>query len=164
MTRPGLTVRDSQILDLLLAGVPKSHITERGLYQRAWNAADVERVAARQVIPKQEAGRWTVPTLRDKTRTVTIPPRLADILAGCCEGLTNKQIGTRLFITEDTVKTHMRRLLRALEANDRAHAVALACSGQVDVVISGYTKRACSQPVDETVHSDTEIVDGLGVA
>lgn len=48
------------------------------------------------------------------------------VLQGMAEGLSNKDIGARLFISEDTVKTHARRLFRRIGARDRAHAVAIA--------------------------------------
>ncbi|MEY9937340.1 DNA-binding NarL/FixJ family response regulator [Streptacidiphilus sp. MAP5-52] len=58
----------------------------------------------------------------------TLPP-LADrerqVLDGMSRGLDNAAIGRELFISEDTVKTHARRLFRKLRARDRAHAVAL---------------------------------------
>jgi DNA-binding CsgD family transcriptional regulator len=43
-----------------------------------------------------------------------------------CEGQSNAEIGRGLFLSEDTVKTHARRLFRKLGAADRAHAVAIA--------------------------------------
>ena len=42
------------------------------------------------------------------------------------EGKSNAEIGRELFVSEDTVKTHARRLFRKLGARDRAHAVAAA--------------------------------------
>ena len=42
------------------------------------------------------------------------------------EGLTNGEIAQRLFLGENTVKTHLRKLYELIGANDRAHAVALA--------------------------------------
>jgi DNA-binding NarL/FixJ family response regulator len=42
------------------------------------------------------------------------------------QGLTNREIGARLFVSEDTVKTHVRRIIAALEAKDRTNAAALA--------------------------------------
>jgi hypothetical protein len=44
----------------------------------------------------------------------------AQILA---DGKSNAEIGRDLFVSEDTVKTHARRLFRKLGARDRAHAV-----------------------------------------
>jgi DNA-binding NarL/FixJ family response regulator len=40
------------------------------------------------------------------------------------EGKSNGEIGRELFLSEDTVKTHARRLFRKLGVNDRAQAVA----------------------------------------
>ena len=40
-------------------------------------------------------------------------------------GRSNAEIGKELFLSEDTVKTHARRLFRKLEAADRAQAVAV---------------------------------------
>lgn len=41
-------------------------------------------------------------------------------------GLTNKEIGVELGITEDTVKSHLRGVLRKLNARDRAEAASIA--------------------------------------
>ncbi|MQM26974.1 hypothetical protein GFD30_15545 [Glycomyces sp. NEAU-7082] len=43
-----------------------------------------------------------------------------------CEGLTNAEIGQRLHVSEDTVKTHAKRMYNKLGARDRAQAVARA--------------------------------------
>jgi len=51
--------------------------------------------------------------------------RELEVLAGMCAGRSNSEIGRSLFLSEDTVKTHARRLFRKLGAVDRAHAVAL---------------------------------------
>jgi two-component system, NarL family, response regulator DevR len=39
------------------------------------------------------------------------------------EGLTNKEIATRLYLSEQTVKNHLRRMLRKAGASDRLEAV-----------------------------------------
>jgi DNA-binding NarL/FixJ family response regulator len=41
------------------------------------------------------------------------------------EGRSNAEIGRELYVSEDTVKTHARRLFRKLGAADRAQAVAV---------------------------------------
>ena len=51
--------------------------------------------------------------------------RELQVLRGMSQGKSNGQIGRELFLSEDTVKTHARRLFRKLEVNDRAQAVAL---------------------------------------
>jgi DNA-binding NarL/FixJ family response regulator len=41
------------------------------------------------------------------------------------QGMSNAEIGRELYLSEDTVKTHARRLFRKLGVGDRAQAVAL---------------------------------------
>lgn len=40
-------------------------------------------------------------------------------------GLTNREIGRRLSLSEETVKVHVRHLFERLQARSRAHAVAI---------------------------------------
>jgi DNA-binding NarL/FixJ family response regulator len=51
--------------------------------------------------------------------------REAEVLRGMASGLSNREIGDGMYLTEDTVKTHASRLFRKLGARDRAHAVAV---------------------------------------
>jgi DNA-binding NarL/FixJ family response regulator len=57
------------------------------------------------------------------------PPALTErelqVLAGMARGRSNAEIGRELYLSEDTVKTHARRLFRKVGAADRAQAVAL---------------------------------------
>jgi DNA-binding NarL/FixJ family response regulator len=51
--------------------------------------------------------------------------REMQVLTGMSRGRSNNEIGKELFLSEDTVKTHARRLFRKLGAADRAQAVAV---------------------------------------
>lgn len=51
--------------------------------------------------------------------------RELQVLRGMSRGQSNGEIGEELFLSEDTIKTHARRLFRKLGARDRAHAVAV---------------------------------------
>jgi DNA-binding NarL/FixJ family response regulator len=51
--------------------------------------------------------------------------RELQVLTGMSRGRSNAEIGKELFLSEDTVKTHARRLFRKLDAADRAQAVAV---------------------------------------
>jgi DNA-binding NarL/FixJ family response regulator len=54
------------------------------------------------------------------------------------EGLSNAEIGRRLFISGTTVKTHVTRLLQKLDLRDRAQAIVLAYqTGLFDQALSG---------------------------
>ena len=52
--------------------------------------------------------------------------REIDVLRLLTEGLANKEIGARLFLSVDTVKTHLGSIYRKLGVDGRAHAVAVA--------------------------------------
>jgi DNA-binding NarL/FixJ family response regulator len=41
-------------------------------------------------------------------------------------GCSNKIVADRLFISEETVKSHMKSIISKLKANDRTHAVLIA--------------------------------------
>lgn len=60
------------------------------------------------------------------SRRVALTERELQVLRGMADGKSNAEIGRELFVSEDTVKTHARRLFRKLGARDRAHAVAAA--------------------------------------
>ena len=51
--------------------------------------------------------------------------REVEVLQLISDGLVNREIGTRLFLSEETVKSHVRHLLAKLQARSRAHAVAV---------------------------------------
>ena len=53
------------------------------------------------------------------------------ILESISRGLSNREIGVHLNLSEDTVKSQTRALYRKLGARDRAHAVALALRQQL---------------------------------
>ncbi|MDT0309779.1 response regulator transcription factor [Streptomyces sp. DSM 44917] len=55
-----------------------------------------------------------------------LSPREREILALIGEGLTNRQIGKRLFLSEKTVKNHISRLLAKLGVERRVQAAVLA--------------------------------------
>lgn len=52
--------------------------------------------------------------------------REIDVLRQVGEGNRNRDIGKRLFISEETVKVHLKRIMGKLGASDRTHAMAIA--------------------------------------
>ena len=55
-----------------------------------------------------------------------ITARELEILGLIAEGLSNKEIGARLFVSENTVKTHASRVFEKLGAKRRTEAVQIA--------------------------------------
>jgi DNA-binding CsgD family transcriptional regulator len=55
-----------------------------------------------------------------------ITPRELEILVLIAEGLSNREIAGRLFVSENTVKTHSSRLFEKLDARRRTQAVQIA--------------------------------------
>lgn len=53
-----------------------------------------------------------------------LTPRQVEILALVSQGLGNTEIASRLYLSESTVKWHVRKILRALGVSNRAQAVA----------------------------------------
>jgi DNA-binding NarL/FixJ family response regulator len=51
--------------------------------------------------------------------------REIEVLQLISDGLVNREIGVRLFLSEETVKSHVRHILAKLQARSRAHAVAV---------------------------------------
>ncbi len=81
-----------------------------------------EEVAARRSTGSAEVIPFSGP-LRELEQEPTM--REIEVLQLISDGLVNREIGTRLFLSEETVKSHVRHLLAKLQARSRAHAVAV---------------------------------------
>jgi DNA-binding CsgD family transcriptional regulator len=57
---------------------------------------------------------------------VGLSKREREVLDCLARGMTSAQIADDLFISENTVKTHVRHILEKLEASNRAEAVSKA--------------------------------------
>jgi DNA-binding CsgD family transcriptional regulator len=59
----------------------------------------------------------------ERLKGLGITPREHEILGLIAEGLSNREIGERLFVSENTVKTHSSRVFDKLGVNRRVQAV-----------------------------------------
>lgn len=63
---------------------------------------------------------------RDREQLAELTPREEEILKLLATGESNREIGKRLFISEQTVKNHVASIFRKLHVNDRTKAALLA--------------------------------------
>ena len=61
---------------------------------------------------------------RQQPQGPELTEREMQVLHGMASGRSNAEIGRELYLSEDTIKTHARRLFRKMGVNDRAQAVA----------------------------------------
>jgi DNA-binding NarL/FixJ family response regulator len=94
----------------------------------------LKRMPARsliEVIRQVHAGKTSVPPevsaqLIEHMSDEKLTPRELDVLRHVASGNRNRDIAGRLFISEDTVKAHLKRIMGKLGASDRTQAVAIA--------------------------------------
>ncbi len=63
---------------------------------------------------------------QDGRRLAALTSREREVLVAMARGLSNAEVGSALFISEGTVRTHVNRLLAKLQVRDRLQAVVLA--------------------------------------
>ncbi|HEX6888389.1 MAG TPA: response regulator transcription factor [Candidatus Nanopelagicales bacterium] len=75
--------------------------------------------------PAHRMGNVVPLPVRQQASGPALSERELEVLEGMSRGKSNAQIGRELYLSEDTIKTHARRLFRKMGAADRAQAVAL---------------------------------------
>lgn len=61
-----------------------------------------------------------------KIKALDITEREYEVLQGISEGLSNKEIADKLYLSESTIKTHVSNLLIKLNAKRRTQAIQIA--------------------------------------
>jgi DNA-binding NarL/FixJ family response regulator len=84
-----------------------------------------------EAIRQVHAGKKRIPPavaaqLAEHVSDEALTPREIEVLRHIAEGNRNKDIGERLFISEETVKVHVKHVMDKLGASDRTEAVAIA--------------------------------------
>ena len=65
-------------------------------------------------------------TARTTAQLPSLTPRERDVLRLLADGHSNEEIGKRLYISPETVRTHVRKAMQKLDADTRTQAVATA--------------------------------------
>ncbi len=69
--------------------------------------------------------------LKMEDANTSLSPREEEVLQQLSQGLTNKQIADLLFISENTVKTHLRSIMEKLHVTNRTQAAAYAAKRRI---------------------------------
>jgi DNA-binding NarL/FixJ family response regulator len=72
-----------------------------------------------------QVARMVVGSFRQK-RDNLLTQRERDVLEQLCEGKSYRSIGDTLFISQDTVRSHIKSIYKKLEVNSKSEAVAKA--------------------------------------
>ncbi len=67
-----------------------------------------------------------MPSFLNRDGQDLLTPREREILQLLADGMSNGDVAAKLFISQETVKSHVRHILAKLEADTRTHAVAIA--------------------------------------
>ena len=151
-TRPDVVLMDLRMPEMdgvdaivaLRAADPKIKILVLTNYQMDEDIFNALQAGALGYLVKSAPQREVVSAIRDvNQRKVCIPPaiasklaerigrsalssREAEVLKLVARGLTNKEIGSSLFISDKTVRNHVISVMDKLDAKDRTEAVTIA--------------------------------------
>jgi DNA-binding NarL/FixJ family response regulator len=107
----------------------------RGFISKAISAPEIVdgiRAAARgeRVTLVKRSPRGVIPAeLRWPGRDMQLTERESELLALLPTGMTNRELATHLFLSENTIKTQLRSLFSKLDVRNRVQAVAVARAG-----------------------------------
>ena len=92
-----------------------------------WLGSPPHQAQNREVVIKEVPVPATEPFVPDdrKREDLGITPRELDILVLIAKGMSNREIAEKLFVSENTVKTHSSRVFSKLGAKRRTQAVQL---------------------------------------
>ena len=111
----GLVMKD-QSFDVLAKAIQRVYAGEMWL-DRSMTAAVIEELSRRQEAKKTDP---------DAARIGTLTEREREVITAVGEGLKNKEIGERLFISDITVRHHLTSIYSKLEVSDRLELIIYA--------------------------------------
>ncbi len=134
---------DEYVYDALCAGASGfllKDVTAERLFDAVRVVAAGEALLA-PTVTRRLIGEFTRlrprPSYRSGAALATLTPRETQVLRLVAEGLSNPEIAARLVVTEETVKTHVSRVLNKLGLRGRTQAVVVAYESGLVVPHSG---------------------------
>ena len=116
----------SSDLDLLISGLDsgaRGYALKEGTPNELKTALSTVAEGGTYVDPRLHAALLS----RRATQTQkALSKREREIMDLLAQGLTGEQVAERLFLSPETIKTHIRNAMAKLEANTRVHAIAIA--------------------------------------
>jgi DNA-binding NarL/FixJ family response regulator len=112
-------LNDVQVVRALKAGA-RAYVLKGHIDQDLSEVIRAVHMGLKRIPPEVAA------ELAEHTEEDDLTPREIDVLRLIAAGNANKEIANRLSIAEDTVKSHVAKILAKLHANDRTHAVTIA--------------------------------------
>ncbi|MEV0736448.1 response regulator transcription factor [Streptomyces sp. NPDC050549] len=122
---------DEHVYDALTAGASGfllKDVTAERLFDAVRVVAAGEALLAPAITRRliSEFARQRPRTALVRTALDALTPRETDVLRLLAEGLSNPELAVRLHVGEETVKTHVSRILSKLGLRDRTQAVVMA--------------------------------------
>jgi DNA-binding NarL/FixJ family response regulator len=150
--QPNVTLMDLRLPDMsgidvmtsILKDFPKARIIILTMFQGDVEVGRALKSGARgymlktmppkellKVIRRVHSGKKYIPpevaaNLAEHFSNETLTAREIEVLAQIAEGNRNRDIAEKLFISEETVKVHIKHIMEKLDAIDRTQAVAIA--------------------------------------
>ncbi|HEY5852626.1 MAG TPA: helix-turn-helix transcriptional regulator [Aldersonia sp.] len=115
----------TQLSVVIVHSATMAEPTIRGFGSEVRRQSSVEKVATVSTLARTHPVQATPSTGAEPEADWCLSQREVEVIALMAEGLTNAQIGRRLTITEGTVKSHVKRILRKTSSSNRAEAVAI---------------------------------------
>src|SRR6478609_3791309 len=116
----------SNEIELLISGLDsgaRGYALKEGTQAELVNALQTVAEGGTYVDPRLH------PALLSRKATNTqkgLSKREREIMDLLAQGLTGEQVAAQLFLSPETIKTHIRNAMQKLEANTRVHAIAIA--------------------------------------
>ncbi len=127
-----ISQNDDDLIDAIVAGA-NGYLLKNAEPEALRNT--IQQIVAGNAVLAPEITSKVLQAVRraktDRSRSL-LSEREVDVLKCLARGQTTSQIAATLFISENTVKTHIRHILEKMEVNNRAEAVARA--SQMDLL------------------------------